>query len=103
MAPEQQGDAPCAGQTHQSIDDPAQERILPAEDPSNQIKLKQADESPVQTADDGKKQCDRIHNITSVSVVDSSSISHESVFMQSKAAGAVAKPVAIRYNMYHNF
>ena len=61
MAPEQQGDAPGTGQTYQGIDDAAQQRILAAEKPGHQIELEQANQTPVQTADDGKEQCDGIH------------------------------------------
>lgn len=65
----QQGNAPKTCQTHQRVDNAAEDGILTAEQPSYQIKLENANQTPVQTADNGKNQCQSIHMCTSISVI----------------------------------
>lgn len=68
VVPEQQGNAPQGAQTHQSIDDAAEEAAASAEKPCHKVELKQADEPPVDAADDVQSQCGFIqHNHTSLS------------------------------------
>ena len=52
----QQRDAPNAGKSYQSIDDAAEQRGLSAADPRNDVKLKQSDAAPVESANDGQNQ-----------------------------------------------
>ena len=63
---EEQGNAPQAGQTNQGIDDSAEDCILPAKKPRNQVKLENTDQTPVGAADNGKNQRDRVHIDTSL-------------------------------------
>lgn len=60
--PEQQRDAPDSRQADQNIDDAAENGSGAAEQPRHQVKLKQADQPPVQAADDGQHQRDLIHD-----------------------------------------
>ena len=71
---EQQGNAPQTSQTNQGIDDPAEYSALSAKEPRNQIKLKNANQSPVNGTDNGKDQCNCIHFSTSVCIVGCSYI-----------------------------
>ena len=97
MAPEQQCDAPCTGQTYQSIDDSAQKGILSAKEPCHQIKLKNAHKPPVQTANDGKDQCQSVHIFTSVLTLDRDMFPKSERNIQ-QAQIAIAKCAAFRYN-----
>lgn len=67
---EQQRNAPQARKAHNGINDPAEDRTLPAKQPGNKIKLENAHKAPVQAADNGQDQRDGIHEITSLSHVD---------------------------------
>ena len=58
--PEEQGNAPDGGHTHQSIDDPAQGAGGAAEEKGHQIKAENTDAAPVESADDGKRQSDLV-------------------------------------------
>jgi hypothetical protein len=60
---EQQSDAPKACKTHNRINDTADHRALPTEQPGNQIKLENANKPPVDRANDGEDQCDSIHKL----------------------------------------
>ena len=55
VAAEEQGDAPRGGSAHQRVDDARQQSILSAEDPRDKVKLKKADQTPVQPADNGQQ------------------------------------------------
>ena len=66
---EQQRNAPNSCKTYQCVDDPADYGILSTKDPSNEIKLKNADKPPVQGADNRKDQSNCIHYITSVQMI----------------------------------
>ena len=60
---EQEGDTPKTRKGDDRVDDPADDGILTAEDPGNQVELKDTDQTPVDTTDDGKYQCQSIqHN-----------------------------------------
>ena len=54
--PEEQRDAPDAGQPHQGIDDPAENGHLPAAEEGYDVEAENADAAPVQRADDGQRQ-----------------------------------------------
>ena len=54
---EQERCAPQARQSHQGIDDTADDGVLTAEEPGYKVKLENADEAPVGTADNGQDQC----------------------------------------------
>ena len=54
---EQQRDTPSAAKSHQSVDDPADDGRLPAEDPCHDVKLEQTDGTPVDGTDDHQDQC----------------------------------------------
>ena len=51
-----QRDAPQPGCTDQGVDNAAEHGALPAEEPCNQVELKDADEEPVDGADDNQQQ-----------------------------------------------
>lgn len=57
----QKGNAPQTGQSHKGIDDPAEKRTLTTKEPGHQIELENAHKAPVQGADDGQNQCQRVH------------------------------------------
>ena len=63
---EQQRDAPQTCQADDGVDDPADNAAGAAEQPGNKVKLKNANKTPVQRADDGQDQCQSIHVITSI-------------------------------------
>ena len=52
----QQRDAPNAGKSYKSVDDAGKQRGLSATDPRNDVKLKQSDAAPVESANDGQNQ-----------------------------------------------
>ena len=54
---EQQGDAPQTGKTDHCVDNAADARGLPAENPRDQIKACEADQTPVDRADNCQNQC----------------------------------------------
>ena len=56
----QKGNAPQASQSHQCIDDAADNAALPTKQPGHQIKLENSHQTPVEAANDGKDQCDGI-------------------------------------------
>ena len=58
----QQRNAPNAGKSYQSIDDAGEKRGLSAADPGNEVKLKQSDAAPVESAYDGQNQRNAIQN-----------------------------------------
>ena len=60
--PEQQGDTPDGGQTHQGIDDPADGAVGSAKGKGHKVKAKYTDAAPVEAADDGQDKGDFIHN-----------------------------------------
>ena len=53
---EQKRDTPYGGQTNQGIDDPADGAVGAAADEGDQVETKDADGTPVQTANDGQDQ-----------------------------------------------
>lgn len=59
---EDQRDTPNACQRNDGVDDTAEQRGLPAADPSHNVKLEQTDATPVQSAEDGQNQRNAIHN-----------------------------------------
>lgn len=54
---EQQVDTPDARQRDDYKDDTADNGIHSAEEPAHQVELKEADKSPIQSADDNKGKC----------------------------------------------
>lgn len=58
---EQQADAPDARQRNQCVDNPADNSGLPTKEPSYQVKAENAHQAPVEAANDGKYQSNRIH------------------------------------------
>ena len=60
--PEEERDAPDAGQRHQGIDDAGHNAALPAADPGDGIKAEEADAAPSEGADDDQRQRDLIHD-----------------------------------------
>jgi hypothetical protein len=60
---EQEGSAPQACETNDSVDDTAKECILSAKKPCNEIELKNTDETPVDTTDDGQDQSEHINHV----------------------------------------
>ena len=67
---EQQGNAPRTCQRNDCVDDAAEQAVLTAEKPCDQIKLEQTHQTPVQGTHDGKNQCNSIHVITSTFLLD---------------------------------
>ena len=61
MSPEQKCGTPDACKTHKGIYQTAEQGALTAEQPGDEIKLKDADQTPVQTSHYRKNQCDGIH------------------------------------------
>ena len=53
VSAEEGSDAPKAGKADDRINDPGDQCPLTAEEPRNEIKLKQTDKSPIDRADDG--------------------------------------------------
>ena len=70
-----------ARKTHDGINNAAEDGTLTTEKPCHQIKLKQADEAPVQTADDGQNLCQCIHKLPSVLLLDGSIMPESKEFM----------------------
>ena len=64
---EQEGNAPETGQPDDGINDPAEQGAGAAEEPGYQIKLENAYQPPVDTADDGQNQRKGIQVLTSIS------------------------------------
>ena len=60
---EQEGSTPQTSQTNDGIDDAAEERVLTAKEPCNKIKLKDTDQTPVDTADDRQDQSKHIDHV----------------------------------------
>lgn len=58
-------DADQAGDSHQHVDDAADDGALPAENGGNQVKLKGADEQPVEGPDNHQRKRSNKHNKTS--------------------------------------
>ena len=56
IVPEQEGNAPYGGDADECVDDAARRGALNAEKPCDEIKLENADEAPVDAADDHKDQ-----------------------------------------------
>ena len=56
-----QRNTPDTRQSHHCVDDSAEDRVLPTEDPSHKVKLKKPYTSPVQSADDGEYQSNSVH------------------------------------------
>ena len=63
IVPEQEGNAPYGGDADECVDDAAQNGALPAEKPCDEIKLENADEAPVDAADDDENNADLIEDI----------------------------------------
>ena len=63
---EQQGNAPQTRKRNNGINDPAQQCILAAKKPGNQVELEDAHKTPVDGANDRKDQRNGIHLVTSV-------------------------------------
>lgn len=59
---EEKGDAPQAGGANQGVDDAAEHGCLAAKDRGDQIELEDADQPPVDGADDDQKQCNFVQN-----------------------------------------
>ena len=53
---ENQRDAPDAGESHDGVNDAAEERVLSAEDPGDNIELEKTNGSPVQSTDDRQNE-----------------------------------------------
>ena len=53
---EEERDAPQTGQCDHGVNNSGQQRILSAEDPGYQIELENANQTPVDAADNGKNQ-----------------------------------------------
>ena len=68
--PEQQRDAPQSCQPHQRVDNPGEERHLPAEEESHRVKAEQPDTAPVQCADNHKNQRDFVNDHVDTSYDD---------------------------------
>ena len=66
IATKEKGNTPNARERNDCINNAAENCILSAEKPCNKIKLENANQTPVQAADDGKNQCNRIHRFTSL-------------------------------------
>lgn len=62
---EQKGDAPKTCQTNQGIHQATEQGKLASKEPGHQVKLKNADQTPVETTDNGQNQSDGIHIISS--------------------------------------
>ena len=63
IVPEQEGNAPYGGDADERVDDAAQNGALSAEKPCDEIKLENADEAPVDAADDDENNADFIEDI----------------------------------------
>lgn len=53
VSAEEHCNAPQTGKTYKGVNDAAKQRILPSKQPCNKVKLENADETPVQGANDG--------------------------------------------------
>ena len=62
MAAEQERDAPERCKADKAVNNAAHDACLPAEQERDQIETEQADAAPVQTADDGERQCNFINH-----------------------------------------
>ena len=60
---EQQRATPQTANGDDRVDDTGDEHIRSAENPRDQIKLEQTDQSPVECADDDQCQCDLINDL----------------------------------------
>jgi hypothetical protein len=61
FGPEQQRNAPDCAKRNQRVNHAAEDTPLPAKKPSYCIELKNADETPIESPNDGKKQCNFIN------------------------------------------
>ena len=59
---ENQRDTPDAGKSHDGVNDAAEERVLSATNPCHDVKGKQTDATPVESADNGDDQRNAIHD-----------------------------------------
>lgn len=66
VSPKQERDRPQACQTHQCVNDPADDCSGAAEKPGHQIKLENSNQPPVDTSDNGQDQRNGIHAVTSL-------------------------------------
>ena len=66
---EQKRNAPDAGQTDNGVDDAADSRGLSAKDPCHKVKFENADQTPVDGADDAENQCKSVHELSSLFVL----------------------------------
>jgi len=62
--PEEQGDAPDAGQRDDGVDDAGKDGSLTAADPRHDVKAEKSDGTPVERADDDEDQSDSINHVT---------------------------------------
>ena len=63
----QECDAPQAGKSNKGIDQTAEQGALSSKKPGYQIKLGDADQSPVDAAYNGQNQCNGIHEVSFLS------------------------------------
>ena len=84
---EQQADAPEAGEADEGVDDAGDDGGLAAEDPGDEVKFENADQAPIQGADDGKNQCDGIHSLCNLQFFyDAPSISNSEGIIRRRGA-----------------
>lgn len=69
-SPEQERYTPQTCKPYDCINNPAEQGTLSTKEPCDQIKLKNTDQAPVQTANNRKNQCQRVHNFTSDLTLD---------------------------------
>ena len=67
---EEKRNAPDTPKCNEGLDYSADESVLPAEKPSDDIKTKKSDTSPVERTDDGEQQGDPIHYHSQASFSD---------------------------------
>ena len=97
ISAKQEGNTPKTCQTDDCIHDAAEQGTLPAKEPCHQVKLENSHKAPVQTADDGKNQCQRVHNFTSVLTLDRDIIPNSERNIQMKQI-PIAKRMIFSYN-----
>ena len=93
----QKRNTPQTCQSDDCVNKAAEQGTLSAKQPGNQIELKNTNQSPVQTTDDRKNQCQRVHNFTSVLPLDRIIVPISERNIQSLKV-SIAKFVDLGYN-----
>ena len=98
---EQQADAPEAGEADEGVEDAGDNGGLAAENPGDEVEFENADQAPIQGADDGKDQCDGIHSLCNLQFFyDAPSISNSGGIIRRRGANFCTANHASQLKIY---